>query len=98
MQGEFKASSSFHSDCDWKTLANNSGSSIAIDHDIAAAFAPVGIQAAIVNAQQAVAASETWPIPAALVLLGIGATPWLWYFLLRRIAELRSAIAGKPPL
>jgi hypothetical protein len=88
----------FVPDCDWKTLAGNSASSIGIDPDVAAAFTPVGIQADIVKAHQAVAASEAWPIPAALALLGIGATPWLWYFLLRRIAELGSAIGGKPPI
>jgi hypothetical protein len=32
-------------------------------------------------------------VPVALVC----ALPWLWYFLLRRIAELRDAIAGKRP-
>jgi hypothetical protein len=88
----------FVPDCDWKTLVSDSAPSTGIDPDIAAAFAPVGIQADIVKAHQAVAASEAWPIPAALVLLGIGATPWLWYFLLRRIAELRSAMGGKPPI
>lgn len=57
-----------------------------------------GVQAKIVSAHQATRASQSWPIPAALILLGIGTVPWLWYFLLRRIAELRSAIGGKPPI
>jgi hypothetical protein len=86
----------FVPDCDWKSLASTFKSTGDPDSD--AAFAPVGIQADILNAHKAVAASKTWPTPAALVLLGIGATPWLWYFLLRRIAELRSAIGGKPPI
>jgi hypothetical protein len=60
----------------------------------------VGIHAEIAKAHSAAKAAEaqTWPGVAALVLLCIGAAPGAWYFLLRRIAELRSAISGKPPL
>jgi hypothetical protein len=37
------------------------------------------------------------PIPAAVLLTILSAVPWLWYFLLRRIVELRNAIGGKAP-
>lgn len=57
----------------------------------------VGIQADIVKAHWAAIASRDWPIPAALFVLGVSVLPWLWYFLLRRIAELRAAIVGNPP-
>ena len=33
----------------------------------------------------------------AWVIGTLGVLPWAWYFLLRRIAELRAAIGGKPP-
>lgn len=38
-----------------------------------------------------------WPVRAALIVALLSALPWLWYFLLRRIAELRGAFTGKPP-
>jgi hypothetical protein len=31
----------------------------------------------------------------AAVVVGVSALPWLWYFLLRRIRELRDVIVGK---
>ena len=44
-----------------------------------------------------ISASEKWPRVAAAIVAILGALPWAWYFLLRRIAELRAAIGGKPP-
>jgi hypothetical protein len=35
--------------------------------------------------------------PAAMALGVLSVIPWLWYFLLRRIVELRNAIGGKAP-
>ncbi len=41
--------------------------------------------------------SQIWTQRIAIaVLVGLSA-PWLWYFFLRRIVELRGAILGKPP-
>lgn len=31
------------------------------------------------------------------IVFAILATPWLWAFLLRRLAEVSKALAGKPP-
>lgn len=56
-----------------------------------------GLQAEIVAANAASFNSEPW-IYRACLLFAISAIPWTWYFLLRRIAELRSAISGKPPI
>jgi hypothetical protein len=58
----------------------------------------VGLQATMVSAHRATLGSSQWPVPLALILLSVGSVPWFWYFLLRRIAELRSAIGGKPPI
>ena len=58
----------------------------------------VGLQAKMISAHRATLRFSQWPVPAAFILLIAGAVPWLWYFLLRRIAELRSAIGGKPPI
>jgi uncharacterized membrane protein len=41
--------------------------------------------------------SEKWSRVTAAVIAVLGALPWAWYFLLRRIAELRAAIGGNPP-
>jgi hypothetical protein len=56
-----------------------------------------GVQARIVDARNTRVASESWPLPAALAVLVLFSVPWLWYAVLRRIAELRAAIGGNPP-
>jgi len=40
---------------------------------------------------------EHWSHVSAAVIGILGALPWAWYFLLRRIAELRAAFSGNPP-
>jgi hypothetical protein len=45
----------------------------------------------------AISRSKRWPMQAAAVIAILGALPWAWYFLLRRIAELRAAFGGNPP-
>ena len=54
-------------------------------------------QSEIRRAYDAARASRKWPMPVALALVCLGTVPLLWYFLLRRIAELRAAVAGNPP-
>ena len=36
-----------------------------------------------------------WTIPIAALVLLFSALPWFWYFILRRIRELRDTIVGK---
>jgi len=38
-----------------------------------------------------------WYFLAAPAIALAGVLPWAWYFLLRRVAELRASVAGKPP-
>ena len=55
----------------------------------------VGIQAKIVDTQRH---GEKWFEQAMLVAIGVAilsGIPWAWYFLLRRVRELRDAISGK---
>lgn len=54
-----------------------------------------GTQAEIVAAHDSIAAIGDWPYIVALAVLVALALPWAWYFVLRRIRELRDAIAGK---
>jgi hypothetical protein len=56
-----------------------------------------GDQADIASASRDAQESRTWPRLLAVAVLCLSAVPWLWYFLLRRIAELRAAIGGNPP-
>lgn len=56
-----------------------------------------GVHAEILNTHRKAEASKRWPVIGALIVAGLGAIPWFWYFLLRRIAELRLAISGRPP-
>jgi hypothetical protein len=86
--------------CDWKSIQGSYATTPGrvYDPDVLAAYAPVGVQREILDAHQAVVASKAWPLPAVLTLFAVGVIPWLWYFLLRRIAELRAAIGGKPPI
>jgi hypothetical protein len=39
--------------------------------------------------------SRRWPKLTALAIVIAGCLPWTWYFLLRRLAEVRAAIGGK---
>jgi hypothetical protein len=55
----------------------------------------VGIQARVAAAKRQVLASESWPYILAAGVLVFSGLPWTWYFLLRRIRELRDAIIGK---
>ena len=55
----------------------------------------VGVQAEIVTTQRAIWRWERWPYAAATLVALLSGLPWAWYFLLRRIRELRDVIAGK---
>lgn len=56
----------------------------------------VGIQADIITANRRVNYKPfNWAMAAALVVFVLVASPYSWYFLLRRIRELRDAIVGK---
>ncbi len=68
--------------CDAESLVNSSGTS-------------KGVQAQIVQAQHDVWSSKEWPYVLAFLVFLLSAVPWVWYFLLRRIRELKDAIVGK---
>lgn len=55
----------------------------------------VGIQVQIVKTQEEIWSSSEWLFFLAALVLLLSAIPWAWYFLLRRIRELRDAITGK---
>lgn len=59
------------------------------------AWSLVGVQAQIADAQRKRDRFAEW-LPVVAIAVGvIGALPFLWYFLLRRIRELREAIIGR---
>jgi len=56
-----------------------------------------GIQGKVVDAHWATAAARETPTFVASLIAGLAIIPWLWYFLLRRISELQSAVSGNAP-
>ena len=54
----------------------------------------VGVQQELVNEQRALWRWERLT-PLAVGIGGVLALPWAWYFVLRRVRELRDAIMGK---
>jgi hypothetical protein len=55
----------------------------------------VGIQGQLAVAQLDVWRWSDWPLIAGVAIVLVCSVPWLWYFVLRRIRELREAITGK---
>jgi cell division protein FtsL len=54
-----------------------------------------GIQAQIVQTHNDVRSSKKWPYSIAVLVILFSSIPWAWYFLLRRVRELRDVIVGK---
>jgi hypothetical protein len=54
------------------------------------------VQSKLVDAYRDLRQAESFPLfLVAALVIGFSALPWLWFFLLRRIRELRDAIVGK---
>jgi len=54
-----------------------------------------GIQGQLAAAERDVLRWANWPQISAIAIPLLCSLPWLWYFFLRRIRELREAILGK---
>jgi hypothetical protein len=54
-----------------------------------------GIQGQLAAAERDVLRWASWPQISGIAIPLMCSLPWLWYFFLRRIRELREAIAGK---
>ena len=54
-----------------------------------------GIAGRVLAARREALASKGQLFPAAAGVLVFSGVPWVWYFLLRRIRELRDSISGK---
>ncbi len=54
-----------------------------------------GIQARIVTLYNEIQTIKQWPITVSATILLFSFIPWAWYFILKRIKELREAILGK---
>ena len=55
----------------------------------------LGIQGQLARVQRAIWRWQSWAIPLGIATALLCVLPWSWYFLLRRICELRKAIIGK---
>ena len=83
-QGTFSALTSIFSgkmNCDPVELAKSNGYA--------------GIQGQLAAAERDVLRWANWPQLSAIAIPLVCSLPWLWYFFLRRIRELREAILGK---
>ena len=48
------------------------------------------------NDYTAAVRANSWSRKAAIIVMAILSAPWLWHFLLRRVAELGAAYRGEP--
>lgn len=79
----------------YAALAAQYGGKKSCDPDQSAENPYEGLPAKLVAAYQDVIDSRNQFLPIAVGLFLLSALPWCWYFLLRRIRELREAILGK---
>jgi hypothetical protein len=63
--------------------------------ELAASNSYSGVQAELAAAERDRQGWSSWPPIAAMAVAIVSCLPWLWYFILRRIRELREAIVGK---
>ncbi len=56
---------------------------------------PPGVQGELARTQRRLRWWQDVTIPASLIIVIPCALPWTWYFLLRRLRELREAIIGR---
>jgi hypothetical protein len=63
--------------------------------ELARSGAYPGIQGQLAAAERDVLRWTSWPQISGIAISVMCCFPWLWYFLLRRVRELREAILGK---
>jgi hypothetical protein len=63
--------------------------------ELARSGSHAGIQGQLATAELEVLRWANWPLIACIAIQLTCTVPWLWYFFLRRIRELREAIVGK---
>lgn len=54
-----------------------------------------GVQGQLVRTQRELLDSEQWPIFVGITIALLMSVPWTWYFILRRLKEIREAILVK---
>jgi hypothetical protein len=72
-----------------------SGKAICDPVELARSDGYTGIQGQLAAAERDVLRWANWPTILSVPLLLMCSLPWLWYFFLRRVRELRNAIVGK---
>jgi hypothetical protein len=80
----------------WSALANIFSAKMTCDPvDLARSDSYPGIQGQLAAAERDVLRWASWPQISGIAIALMCSLPWLWYFFLRRIRELREAIIGK---
>lgn len=54
-----------------------------------------GVQGELGSAQRALDFTRYWPLGLAAAIAAVLGLPWFWYFLLKRVKELRQALIGE---
>jgi hypothetical protein len=72
-----------------------SGKAICDPVELARSNGYTGVQGQLAAAERDVLRWANWPQKCGIAIPLLCSLPWLWYFFLRRIRELREAIAGK---
>ncbi len=81
--------------CTAKEISKTNYDTSAVDTNTAAQD-PLGqLQWQIFVAHNDLKNSKSWASSAALLIVLFSAVPWVWYFLLCRVRELRDAIGGR---
>jgi hypothetical protein len=80
----------------WSALANIFSAKMTCDPvDLARSDSYPGIQGQLATAERDVLRWASWSQISGIAIALMCSLPWLWYFFLRRIRELREAITGK---
>jgi hypothetical protein len=80
----------------FSALASIFSGKMTCDHvELARSDGYTGIQGQLAAAERGVLRWASWPQISGIAIPLLCSLPWLWYFFLRRIRELREAILGK---
>jgi hypothetical protein len=80
----------------WSALTNIFGPRFECDPvELARSGAHIGIQGQIAAAERDALWWADWPLIACVAIQLACCLPWLWYFFLRRVREVREALVGR---
>ena len=89
----------FYQNAGWKTAWQYEQACLAVDPNYPQSAADSPPECAKWQSyQRVIEDTQNLPYVLAGIILLLTFTPWLWYFILRRLGEIASALKGKPPI